>query len=218
MKDLERDLMPVTWSTAAGASAESLNGGTWTISVSHDYYELRLQPDFAGPAGYWVAASDTEAKDAVVRAGGLLLAAEWVWHRIELVPDRNGFVNHANGGRNLFGVEDDGSVVYAEAPDFGDFDPHDPVHWAANWEDGHCRLRTFSSAEAFVSEVFGEEYYLAAADQEIRQVARAVLDDDCFEGDIGAALRQAVAAVRGEQTVEKSAIAACTLRVGPPDR
>ena len=141
--------------------------------------------------GHWKADSLKEAK----QMAGLLVdfdaSCEWLAHRIRLFPESHFEIHFANGGLNPGWVEPDGTVVVQQAPDYDEWDPTSEAGWYCAYADDQSVLDTYPNVEAFVTEVFGREYYLAATDE---RVAAAVkdLEEPLQETDIRHLLRAGV--------------------------
>ena len=112
-------------------------------------------------------------------------------HRVRLVPESHFDIRFANGGCNPGWVEPDGSVVVQQAPDFDEWDPTSEASWYCAYADDQSVLDTYPNVEAFVTHVFGREYYLAATDERVA-AALEELNDVLDETDIRHLLRAAV--------------------------
>ena len=144
--------------------APSESDGRFVISLEGGHLE-----------GHWKADSLDEAK----QMAGLLVEfdapCEWLAHRIRLFPESHFEILFANGGLNPGWVEPDGSVVVQQAPDYSDFDPASEASWYCAYVDDQSVLDTYPNVEAFVTEVFGREYYLAATDARVAAALEELL-------------------------------------------
>ena len=186
------EVHPSKWRRVVDADA-FWEGGVWHISrspFSPRVWNLGFDDQFGNMSGLWKLPTLAAAKRAAERASDFLAACWVVSHRLELAVNPDFWVKSVTGARNRVVLEEDGSIRVQQIIDGDgpDFYPEFYICWVLQEEEAPA-FDSYPNAGAFLEGVFGREYFLAATDRQVFEIADGLWGD--WEGSFRSCLKTA---------------------------